>query len=222
VAYSDDDLALHLWDDDEPEPAPRRGSSGTGVLMDVAVSATASRSYTSVLAHGADEADRVRLDRLLARIPAHLADPVRRHVLHGERQSAIARTWACSQPTISNRIDQATALLARVARELPDLTPPEVRAVLEGEGLPEHLVACAEVYWTEHTTAAVARVLGISQTIAWERIFGKRGRNRKCGVVDRLSGSTGDAARVRAGLLTLQGWRGGPSWGLRLRRADAR
>jgi hypothetical protein len=222
VAYSDEDLALNLWDDDEPELPTRRGSSGTGVLMDVAVSAVAARPYTAVLAHGADEADRVRLDRLLARIPAHLGDPVRRHVIEGERQSSIAASWKCSQPTVSNRIDQATALLARVARELPDLVPSEVRAVLEDEGLPEHLVACAEVYWREHTTAAVARALGISQTIAWERIFGHRGKNRRCGVVDRLSGSTGDAARVRAGLLTMQGWRGGPSWGLRLRRADAR
>lgn len=120
------------------------------------------------------------LDRLLSRIPP-LLEVVVRSMLEGEQQTELACRIGFAQSTVSYWQNHAAVeVLQRVASLNVDMTPDEVFDHVH-EVVPKlaksrpRLALFVKEYWRWHSTAKVARFLGVSQMTVWCSLFDKTG-----------------------------------------------
>ena len=120
------------------------------------------------------------LDRLLSRIPPPL-EVVVRSTLAGEQQKELAKRMGFAQSTVSVWQNHASLkVLQRVASLNVDLTPAEVFDHVH-EVVPKlaksrpRMALFVMEYWRWHSTAKVAKALGVSQMTVWCSLFDKTG-----------------------------------------------
>lgn len=140
-----------------------------------------------------DEDAKRTLERLLQRIPSHLAQPLRLCKLEGVSQRRAGHVLGISQSGVHGRLQAAQARLRLVASLGVDLIPGEVEALLLQSGEAPEVATTVAAYWREHRTSAC----GVPQSTAWGRIelF-----------VALRAGRSGPVGEVARAVLTIQGW----------------
>lgn len=113
------------------------------------------------------EQARAQVDRLLQRIPNHLAYVLRAHLLEGQPQTEIGETIGLGQPAVHARILVAIERVRWVSTNLVDLTAPEVEHLLLTAGHPEGVCAAGAHYWVEHSSVGHE---SIPQPTLWTRL----------------------------------------------------
>lgn len=141
------------------------------------------------------------LERLLDRIPPHLAEAVRLHRLEGWTQAEVGALQGLSQPAICLRVRRATDRMARVAALGIDLVPAEVEEILRAAGERERVSRVVAEHWRLHSTALVED-LGIApQATAWHMLH-----HGKWGFVDRRRDDPGMVGRVARATAVIRSW----------------
>lgn len=111
-----------------------------------------------------------KVRKILDILPAREADILELYYFNGLRQMHIANIFGCSQPTVSYRLQRATARILFLLR-LPDIEEDEIRGTLS-EVLEDDLDVEIMVLMTQTTCqSVVAKKLGESQGKVRHRFY---------------------------------------------------